>query len=70
MSANTQFADIMDKYRNGVEPLENWESQDLSQLETLINAELQERHQTEQRYAYPSCHCEACDLLRGTPNGI
>ena len=69
MDANTKFAEIMDKYEyRGVEPLENWDSQDLSELETLINAELQERHITAQRYAYPSCNCSACDAIRGAPS--
>lgn len=79
VESNTKFDDIMTKYeRAGVEPLENWDSQDLGELETLINAELQERsrdataqdHFAQKRFFYPSCTCDTCRLLRGTPNAL
>lgn len=35
---------LFDRYgRSGVEPFENWLTEDLAELETIVNAELQDR---------------------------
>jgi hypothetical protein len=37
----------MDRYNDGIEPLQNWATEDLVELETLVNAELQDRYRRE-----------------------
>lgn len=38
----------MDKYVSGDEPLENWDTRDLSELESIVNAEIQDRYRKSQ----------------------
>lgn len=43
-SKQTDEGSLFDKYgRQGVEPFENWETEDLAALEVIVNAELQQR---------------------------
>lgn len=42
------FDAVIDKYASGLEPLENWAEEDLERLQAAIEAELRERHPTEE----------------------
>lgn len=44
LNLQDRFYALLDAYQNGVEPLENWDTQDLSELQDIVNAELQDRH--------------------------
>jgi hypothetical protein len=52
---------ILERYAySGIDPLEDWASEDLAELETLINAELQERTHTPY---IPGCPCPSCRAI-------
>jgi hypothetical protein len=43
LDEQTVFFDLLDKYNNGVEPLNNWITEDLIKLLDAIDMELQNR---------------------------
>lgn len=53
---------LLERYAySGIDPLQDWETSDLSELETLINAELQERASRSSHTRYiPGCPCRNC----------
>lgn len=52
-SLQDRFYVLLDKYTLGDEPLENWDTRDLSELESIVNAEIQDRYrQTQESPAY------------------
>lgn len=53
-SLQDKFYELADKYNSFTEPLENWETLDLADLEIMVNAELQERERASR------CQCQAC----------
>jgi hypothetical protein len=44
LNLQDRFYALLDAYSDGTEPLENWDTQDLSDLQDIVNAELQDRH--------------------------
>lgn len=48
-SLQDRFYVLLDKYNMGDEPLENWDTRDLSELESIVNAELQDRYRKGQQ---------------------
>lgn len=58
---------LLERYAySGIEPLEDWSSEDLAELETLVNAQLQDRSRVWDdvptahiRYV-PGCPCSQC----------
>lgn len=44
LSLQDKFYLLLESYSSGFEPLENWDTQDLSELQDIVNAELQDRH--------------------------
>lgn len=47
-SLQDRFYVLLDKYVSGDEPLENWDTRDLSELESIVNAEIQDRYRKSQ----------------------
>lgn len=47
-SLQDRFYVLLDKYTLGDEPLENWDTRDLSELESIVNAEIQDRYRKTQ----------------------
>jgi hypothetical protein len=65
----------MERYQySGIEPLENWSTEDLAELETLANAELQERSLQERSHGtmiyQPDCDCYCCRYVRGDKSDV
>jgi hypothetical protein len=44
LNLQDRFYALLERYNSGFEPLESWETKDLSELEQIVNAELQDRH--------------------------
>ena len=64
------FDVLLERYAyTGIDPLEDWSTEDLAELETLVNAELQDRalrdsgHGSNQ-YRF-GCDCRTCRYIRG-----
>lgn len=47
-SLQDRFYRLLDSYSQGDEPLENWDTRDLSELESIVNAEIQDRYRKSQ----------------------
>lgn len=41
--SQVKFDELIDKYSNGLEPLQNWTTEDLIALQTAIDGELMDR---------------------------
>ena len=53
MTPSETFFEVMDKYEvRAIEPLENWETDDLVELQEALRAELQERDRKAQEEYY------------------
>jgi hypothetical protein len=50
MSEQVTFYDLIDKYNQGIEPLENWTTVDLVALIDAVDAELQRRAPPDSEY--------------------
>ena len=56
----SSFYDLLDKYNEGVEPIENWLTEDLVRVVELIDAELQ-RRDFEREFRSPFDYVETDD---------
>ena len=52
MTPEEKFYEVLAKYNNGIEPLRNWNSDDLLELQEAIEAELEARDADLQREYY------------------
>lgn len=51
-SLQERFEALLERYNDGIEPLESWTTEDLSELEFIVNTELQERYYQEHGIDY------------------
>lgn len=49
--SQVKFDELIDKYSNGLEPLQNWITEDLIALQTAIDGELMDRAPPDGEYA-------------------
>lgn len=61
---------LLERYAySGIDPLEDWSTEDLAELETMVNAELQDRSLRDSGHSagtYPlGCDCYGCRFVRG-----